>query len=78
MDDIFLALRRRSNLDNLKSKFKKEFKMKDMDSFSNILGIKIRRNRVEWKLLITQHLYFDKILNKFGMVECKLVNTPLA
>ena len=41
------------------------------------MGIEITRNRQEKKLCINQQGYITRILNRFGMEECKPVTSPM-
>ena len=42
-----------------------------------ILGLKLRRNRTDRTLTVTQEVYAIDILNRFEMNDCKPSNTPL-
>ena len=52
--------------------------MKDLGSAQKILGMEIRRDRVGGKLWLSQSKYITKVLEKFNMLDCKPVSTPLA
>jgi len=53
------------------------FDMKDLGPARKILGMVIERNRSKKLLKIHQHDYLLKAVQKFGMSNCKPVNTPL-
>jgi len=51
--------------------------MKDMRATKNILGMEIKRDRVQKKLFLSQKEYNQKVLNHFGMTFAKPICTPL-
>ena len=51
--------------------------MKDLGSASQILGIKISRDRTNGKLWLSQENYIKKVLDKFNMGKAKPVSSPL-
>ena len=51
--------------------------MKDLGSASQILGIKISRDRTNGKLWLSQESYIEKVLDKFNMGKAKPVSSPL-
>jgi hypothetical protein len=42
------------------------------------LGVRIVRNRANKKIYLYQDTYIDKILERYGMTDCKSVSTPIA
>ena len=52
--------------------------MKDLGAAKNILGMEIKRARKGGKLYLTQKSYIEKVLERFGMKNAKLVLTPFA
>ncbi|MBW0538627.1 hypothetical protein O181_078342 [Austropuccinia psidii MF-1] len=64
-------------VESFKINIKEIFKMDDIGDVSYLLGIKIRRNRRNGTILLSQKLYIDKILKEFGMENCKSVSTPM-
>ncbi|MBW0482594.1 hypothetical protein O181_022309 [Austropuccinia psidii MF-1] len=62
-------------------KFKKEiqkyFKMEDLGEIVYVLGIKIMRTQKDRTIYLSQDLYIHKILEEFGMLNCKAVSTPM-
>ena len=52
--------------------------MKDLGPAKKILGMEINRDRQAGKLFLSQKKYVLKMLDKFGMRDCKAVNTPIA
>ncbi|XP_059221503.1 uncharacterized protein LOC131996073 [Stomoxys calcitrans] len=60
---------------NLKKKLSKAFKMKDMGEVSNILGMRITREKNSIK--IDQSKYIEDVLKRFGMFDCNPTTTPI-
>ena len=52
--------------------------MKDLGETSFVLGIKILRDRSQGILRLSQESYIDKLLDRFGMKNSKLGDTPIA
>lgn len=53
------------------------FKMKDLGNLHWLLGMEIRRNRELRTIEIHQTAYIDRMLERFGMSDCKPVATPV-
>ena len=51
--------------------------MKDLGKATYILGVKIKRDRSKKLLALSQEPYIRKILERFHMQDCKLVDTPI-
>ncbi|MBW0577053.1 hypothetical protein O181_116768 [Austropuccinia psidii MF-1] len=51
--------------------------MEDLGEIVYVLGIKVTRNRVDRTIYLSQELYIHKILDEFGMLNCKPVSTPI-
>lgn len=75
VDDIIIT----GNSDYLINKFKSalmsEFKTKDLGPLKCFLGIKIDRNVKG--MFLSQPIYVDKLLQKFGMENCHPIKTPM-
>ncbi|CAN0866868.1 Retrovirus-related Pol polyprotein from transposon TNT 1-94, partial [Linum grandiflorum] len=52
--------------------------MKDLGPASQILGMKIARDRVAKKIWLSQEKYIEKVLQRFSMDGAKAVSCPLA
>ena len=52
--------------------------MKDFSPAKKILGIQLHRNRNIGTLFLIQEEYIKRVLDKFGMANSKIVQTPLA
>ena len=62
----------------LKRKLANSFVMKDLVVAKQILGMRITRDRKNYKLTLSQGEYIEKVLERFQMQDAKLVSTPLA
>jgi hypothetical protein len=78
VDDMLIDAKSMCEVNRLKSLLHKEFEMKDWGAIKKILGMKIRRDREVRKLWLSQKNYIRKVLEKFSMLDAKLVSTPLA
>ena len=77
VDDLLVARSKREEVDSIKDEFKKQFKMKDLGEAKEFLGMEISRDRSECTLSLCQNKYTDKILDRFGMMDCKPCETPM-
>ena len=57
MDDMLIAFQNKFEIQNLKSLLSSEFEMKDMGVVEKILGMEIKRDRVQKKLFLCQKEY---------------------
>ena len=76
--DILLASSGIGLLHETKKFLSKNFEMKDLGNASFVLGIQILRDRSQGILRLTQKSYIEKVLNRFGIKDCSLGNTPVA
>jgi hypothetical protein len=78
VDDMLIACRDMSKINELKRLLGREFDMKDLGVAKKILGMEIKRDRKAGKLWLSQKRYIHKVLEKFSMLDAKAVSTPLA
>jgi transposase InsO family protein len=80
VDDFQVSYHRedKAEWDVLKSQLVARFNTKDMGQSTWILGMRIVRNRVARTVTLDQELYVTKALEKYGLVECKVAETPEA
>ena len=71
VDDILLASSNVCLLKETKAFLSKQFDMKDMGEAHYILGIEITRDRKQGALGLSQKNYIDKVLQRFGMQDCR-------
>lgn len=77
VDDLLLAATDRAFMDNVKSRLRALYKMRDLGQASSVLGIKITRDRAARTVSLGQQHYVDSILKRFGMQECRDYATPM-
>ena len=74
VDDIIIAAKNESLLQEVKDLFSQRFKMKDLGSLSWFLGIEFQRKDDCYEMYQTK--YLERMLAKFNMVDCKPRATP--
>ena len=62
VDDIFIAGKSRSVVDEVKAILKSEFEMKDLGAAKRLLGMDIRRDRSQGRLWLSQCQYVENVL----------------
>jgi len=77
IDDILITAKDMCEVDKLNAQLKQEFEMKDLRAVKKNLGMKIQSIRQEEKLFLSQK-YIEKVLERFGTLDVKLVKTPFA
>ena len=77
VDDMLIVGHNTSKIDKLKNELSKSFEMKDLGLASQILSIKISRDRTNGKSWLSQESYIEKVLDKFNMGKAKPVSSPL-
>jgi Reverse transcriptase (RNA-dependent DNA polymerase) len=60
----------------IKAKLSSHFKMKDLGIMKRFLGLEIERNSFG-DVIISQQRYIERVLERFGMQNCKPALTPL-
>nr|KYP38863.1 Retrovirus-related Pol polyprotein from transposon TNT 1-94 [Cajanus cajan] len=78
VDDILIAAKNKSEIQNLKALLSGEFDMKNLGAAKKILGMEIYRDRSQKKLFLCQKDYIQKILHRFGMHNAKPLSTPMS
>ena len=77
IDDITLAGTSPSANDKVVEELKSYFKLRDLGPTNFLLGIHITRDIPNRTISLSQRQYIINILERFGMVECKPVLTPI-
>ena len=75
MDDIIVTGDDHEEIQNLKSKLTKEFKIKDLGSLRYFLGIEVAWSKEG--LYVSQRKYILDLLEHIGMLSCKPLDTPI-
>jgi hypothetical protein len=74
VDDIIMGTAQKKLMNRLKNHLKGKYKMKELGRISNFLGIHFAQCKT--KIEMDQTEYLLKILQKYGMKECKPRYTP--
>ena len=77
VDDMLIVGHDTSKIDKLKKELSKSFQMKDLRPTSQILGIKISRDKTNGKLCLSQKSYIEKVLDKLNMGKAKPMSSSL-
>lgn len=77
VDDLLIASSNMKRLDWLKMALHKKFDMTDCGPASVCLGLEILRDRAKKTLHVSQAKYTLKVLERFNMIDCKPVATPM-
>jgi hypothetical protein len=78
VDDILLMGNNITLMEQTKNSLKTIFSMKDMGEARCILGIKIHRYRSRRLIGLSQCVYIDKLLERFGMENSKKGSVPMS
>lgn len=76
VDDILIFSNDRARERKVKQRLSEEFKLKDVGEARYCLGLEIQRDKKS--IILSQSGYIVETLKRFGMSDCKPVNTPLA
>jgi len=77
IDDITLASKSLSAIDKYVQLLSQHFKCCDLCPTRFLLGVAVERNCSTCTLKLHQHQFILDLLEKYGMSDCKLVQTPL-
>ena len=77
VDDILLACKDNTRMEQVKKIIGKYFKVKDMGDLSYFLGVKVVQNTQNGSIWIGQPLYTEAVLKKFNMDQAKAAKTPV-
>lgn len=78
VDDMLIACKNMSEINRLKAQLSLELQMKNLEAAKKILGMEIHRDRKVGTLFLSQKMYIEKLLERFGMQDVNSVSTPLA
>jgi hypothetical protein len=78
VDDFQVSFHRDDTAEwnGLKAQLVQRFNTKDIGESTWILGMRIHRDRKLRTITLDQELYVTKALEKYGMAECKIADTP--
>lgn len=77
IDDITLASKSSAAIDKYVDLLSKHFKCRDLGPTRYLLGVGVSRDRSTRTLTLNQRQFIVDLLEKYGMSDCKPVQTPL-
>lgn len=77
VDDFLIFGPDKAEIDNVKWWLATNYKIKDLGTCSQFLGIKVERNEDLRTISISQEAFINKALTAADMQDCKGVNTPI-
>ena len=78
VDDIILVGKDEKRIEEIKYALSQKFDIKDMGKLHHFLGMNILQDESSERIWIGQLAYIsNKILQKFGMQDCKPISTPV-
>lgn len=77
VDDLIIFSNNPRTKNTIKAHLKSSFDITDIGEASFVLGMHIQRDRRAGTISIDQHKYIREILQRFNMVDCNSVSTPV-
>ena len=77
VDDLIIAGSSLRLVDAVKAEFHKRYKMKDMGQLEYVLGVRVDQNPSQKTIQLSQQSYIHDMLQRFEMINCKGVDTPM-
>lgn len=74
VDDLIIAANTEEIVKSVKMMLTERFKIKDLGKLKKFLGIDFKQS--DGQVTMTQEMYVNKILSRFGMQECRPRETP--
>ena len=75
VDDLIITGDNETEVQQTKTNLSVRFQMKDLGELKHFLGLEV--DRTKNVLFLCQHKYAQDLLKKYGMIECKLISTPI-
>jgi hypothetical protein len=76
IDDLLITSDKEQLVEEFKGNMKDKFEMNELGLLTYFLGMEITQSIYDY--FLCQKMFTLKLLNKFVMENCKLVNTPMA
>src|SRR5579871_4113665 len=77
VDDLIIISNNLPYLQETKKKLEDIFAIRDLGEISSYLRIKIKRDRKNRTVSLSQSKYIKDILKKYGMKNCRPISTPI-
>ncbi|CCA67899.1 hypothetical protein PIIN_01770 [Serendipita indica DSM 11827] len=77
VDDLILASKSHSAIHKVKEELKQRFKIHDQGQTTQILGIRLERDRTSRTIALSQPAYIQKLLEDYNMTDCTPSPTPM-
>ena len=77
VDDTIIMSNDTKTLLAEKRRISERFEMDDRGELHHILGMEVKRDRKNRKMMICQRTYLNDVLDRFGMQNCNPVSTPM-
>ena len=77
VDDKMMLSKNKEKIEKLKKQLACEYDMTDLGEARWILGMEIIRDRDKRTIVLSQRQYIESILERYDMVNCHLVVTPI-
>lgn len=77
VDDLTIAARQLSVMDEFKAQMSKRYEMKDLGELHFILGLQVKRDRSARTLHLSQQHYIETILERFNVSDLRPTKSPL-
>lgn len=77
VDDFLIFSNCKEETDNLKTVLSSQFQIKDLGCVKRYLGMRVHVDRKLNTVTIDQEQYIEQLLLKFGMFNCRSIDTPI-
>ena len=77
VDDLIIAITTLLGEKMILDFLKCDYSIKELGKLNHCLGIKVERIRIERKLFLSQKACIERVVERFGLSECKPCYTPV-
>lgn len=77
VDDLLIVCSDQRIIDTIKGLLHKEFDMTDIGKAKTYLGVHIEQDETNGTIILSQKRYFEDVIRKFGMNDCRPAATPM-
>ena len=75
-DDMVISGNTIESINWVKGEFKKQFEVSDLGEIKWLLGLEVKYNKAVCTLSISQNVYIDKLVKRFGLNDANTISTP--